>query len=59
VDTRFDYMDADDYWLVCTILGQRDISPLYGIVDEEAGGYIAFTNSEVQAKLIVDALRGE
>jgi hypothetical protein len=57
VTARFDWRDADDYTLVAhPDHGSPSAQALFGILDEDAGGYIAFTTGEQHARAIVDAL---
>jgi hypothetical protein len=51
---RYSYDGTDYYGLTSTL--DNSFSPVYGILDEEAGGYIAFTTDEEAAKRIIEAL---
>jgi hypothetical protein len=53
VDEAFRYYTIERHGM-----GAKDARiPAWGILDEEAGGYIAFTTDEEAANKIVDALR--
>lgn len=58
-DPNYSVMDADDYWLTCTLSSNRTVKPLFGIVDSEGGGYIAFTTDEWVAQRLVNLLNNE
>jgi hypothetical protein len=54
---RFSVQDASDYYsLNCTLPGEKSPQPVYGILDEHEGGYIAFSTSESKANQIRVAL---
>jgi len=57
-DPRFDVdAHANSYYsLRCTLEGVAEEQGLYGIIDEEAGGYIAFTTDQEVADRIASAL---
>lgn len=57
-DPRYDFCETDYYGLTSTL--DNTFMPVYGILDEEAGGYIAFCTDEESAQRIVSALsKGE
>lgn len=47
---------SDDRIWVCPPAQPGTVHPAYGILDEERGGYIAFTTSNGEAEQIVHAL---
>lgn len=59
-EPRYSVQEAFDYYSVVSTLLEGKVTPAWAVLDEQAGGYIAFCTDKASAERIVAALaKGE